>query len=179
MIKTARYNGKEGFEAICHVCTKRSFFPSRKRLPDQVVSKKFRQGGWEVNQNGKDVCPKCIKERSERVTPENRVYAAAPEELPLNASNVTRVISTCGVPAPQVVELEHKSCRKFEIKFLGHAEVQFGQLLHAEGEVLRIFNTKRKSSYIRAKLEHTEDTSSMKLNTGLSWFLTLEPNLPA
>lgn len=79
----------------CSTCPREKVFESARKLPDEVVSKKFREWGWLMGRNrAYDICPGCL-----RVGPENRLAGKFP---------VTRD----GQPVPTCAEVVDLAARK-------------------------------------------------------------------
>ncbi len=76
------------FTLKCHQCPTKDYVDGGRVLPDDVVSKKFKQRGWLLGRNrGYDVCPKCLG-----VTKENAL------------ANVFKVTDANG-PVPSAAEI--------------------------------------------------------------------------
>lgn len=84
----------------CCKCGAEKVFESFKALPDEVISKRFKQWGWLIGRNrSHDICPKCLG-----VTPENKLA---------EKFRVTR--QAVAVPTPAEV-VEQVATKKIDIE---------------------------------------------------------------
>ncbi len=84
----------------CCKCGTEKVFESFKALPDEVISKRFKQWGWLIGRNrSHDICPKCLG-----VTPENKLA---------EKYRVTR--QAVAVPTPSEI-VEQVATKKIDIE---------------------------------------------------------------
>jgi hypothetical protein len=171
---------QEGHQISCHSerCNHASaFFPDRKHLPRQVVENKFRERGWDVNSNGRDLCPSCrIIHRERKVSKTGQAGAAEKsiirEVVLASAMNARKLIAGVGLLPSEVVQLEHKDT-KFKVTFRNLLQVPLGQLTAAEGELVQGFNAALVSSNLKFEIENRLEKSQYIFEPVLHWYVTM------
>jgi hypothetical protein len=172
-----------GFIISCHNqdCKGTLFMPTKLRFPDEVVGKKFRERGWEVNSSGKDACPNCIiKQRGRKKGQGNGPKPDKNKVVPhrtvsfLEPTALREIIVSSGLPAPAKIEEFDNKNRKFCITFKASGQMQLGQILHAESEICQSFPVQIVSSFIQPDCQSSTDGNVVHIELFQRWYLVLE-----
>lgn len=174
---------REGHQISCSkdACNHASaFFEDRKHLPPDVVQNKFRDKGWEVNSNGKDVCPSCRVKQRERRAAKVGIAGAAEKSLRAvreiqyaSAENARKVVASIGLIPTAVIELEDKD-KKFKFTFRGMLQLKIGQFAAAEGDLVEALNAALLESKLKFEIEQRLEQGKYILEPVLHWYVTLQ-----
>jgi hypothetical protein len=169
----------DGFQIDCSLpgCNVLAFFPSPAHLPPEVVSKRFQTKRWEVNSDGNHVCPGCIEKRRHKKTiKEKGSVAAVKAHVPLDPTNIRRIIQDGQFPVLKVVPLRTTSndFEKFRIEFANLKDINIGRLIHVERELLERCDCDMENSFISHDIVATPGATATQITVATSWTITFK-----